>query len=119
MPNYRGSCHCGAVKFSFSMAEEITSGLSCNCSYCERRAAIMLNPPLADAELERTIEGNALSCYQFGNKVAKHYFCNQCGNYTFHETMRKPGYFRVNLGCVDGVESFELDREVFNGKELL
>ncbi len=64
-------------------------------------------------------KSNALSSYQFGNKVAKHYFCNQCGNYTFHETMRKPGYFRVNLGCVDGVESFELDREVFNGKELL
>ena len=119
MPEYQGSCHCGAVTFAFSTAEEITSGLSCTCSYCARRAAIMLNPPVADAELKREIKGDSLSCYQFGNKVAKHYYCNQCGNYTFHETMRKPGYFRVNLGCVEGIDSFELEREVFDGKELL
>jgi len=119
MTDYQGSCHCGAVTFTFSTDGEITSGLSCNCSYCARRAAIMLNPPIADADLHREIKGDALSCYQFGEKVAKHYYCNQCGNYTFHETMRKPGYFRVNLGCVDGIDSFELDREVFNGKELL
>ena len=51
MPEYKGSCHCGAVSFSFA-SDPITSGLSCNCSYCERRAAIMLNPPLADADSE-------------------------------------------------------------------
>ena len=118
MPEYKGSCHCGAVSFSFA-SDPITSGLSCNCSYCERRAAIMLNPPLADAELKREIKEGALSCYQFGNKVAKHYFCKKCGNYTFHETMRKPGYYRVNLGCVEGINSFELERGVFNGRDLL
>jgi len=118
MPHYQGSCHCGAVTFSFD-ADEITSGLSCNCSYCERRAAIMLNPPLADANLKREIDGDALSCYQFGNQAAKHYYCSRCGIYTFHESSRKPGYFRVNLGAVDGVDSFGLEREVFNGRELL
>jgi len=118
MPQYQGSCHCGAVSFSFE-SEEITSGLSCNCSYCERRAAIMLNPPLPDNELTREVDGDALSCYQFGNKAASHYYCNRCGIYTFHESSRKPGYYRVNLGCVDGVDSFALEREVFNGRELL
>jgi hypothetical protein len=33
--------------------------------------------------------------------------------------MRKPGYFRVNLGCVEGVDSFEIERDVYNGRELL
>ena len=118
MPHYTGSCHCGAVKFEFD-ADEITQGLSCNCSFCERRAAIMLNPPVADADLEPTVDGDALSCYQFVNKVARHYFCNRCGIYTVHEAMRKPGWFRVNLGAVDGIDSFSLSREVFNGRELL
>lgn len=118
MPAYTGSCHCGAITFSFE-SETITQGLSCNCSFCERRAAIMLNPPLPDVELKREVKGGALSCYQFGAKKAKHYFCNNCGIYTFHESSRKPGYFRVNLGCVDGVDSFGLEREVFNGRELL
>jgi len=79
----------------------------------------MLNPPLADADLKREVDGDVLSCYQFGAKNAKHYFCNNCGIYTFHESSRKPGYFRVNLGAVDGVDSFSLEREVFNGRELL
>ena len=118
MPAYQGSCHCGAIRFSF-IAEEITAGLSCNCSFCERRAAIMLNPPITDAELKREVDGDALSCYRFGAKNAKHYFCNRCGIYTFHESSRKPGYFRVNLGCVEGVDSFSLHRDVFNGRELL
>ena len=118
MPQFNGSCHCGSIKFSFE-SDEISGGLSCNCSYCERRAAVMSNPPVADADLKREIDGDALSCYQFGDKVAKHYFCNRCGNYTFHETMRKPGYFRVNLGCVEGVDSFEIERDVYNGRELL
>jgi len=61
----------------------------------------------------------ALGLYQFGVKTAKHYFCKKCGIYPFHETARKPGYFRVNLGCVEGVDPFLLEFEVFDGKRLL
>ena len=37
---YHGSCHCGAVSFTFG-AEEITGGRRCNCSICLRRGAVM------------------------------------------------------------------------------
>ena len=79
----------------------------------------MLPFMLAPEQLEIEVSGDALSCYQFGGKVAKHYFCNKCGIYPFHETMRKPGHYRVNLGCVDEIDSFTLPRTVFNGRELL
>ena len=79
----------------------------------------MLPFMLAPEQLEIEVTGDALSCYQFGNKVAKHYFCNKCGIYTFHETMRKPGHYRVNLGCIDEIDSFTLPRTVFNGRDLL
>lgn len=60
-----------------------------------------------------------LGLYQFGIKTAKHYFCKKCGIYPFHETARKPGHFRVNLGCLDDIDTFSLEADVFDGKHLL
>jgi len=60
-----------------------------------------------------------LGLYQFGIKTAKHYFCKECGIYTFHETARVPGHYRVNLGCIEGVDSFALEADIFDGKHLL
>ncbi len=60
-----------------------------------------------------------LGLYQFGNKTARHYFCKRCGIYTFHETSRKPGHYRANLGCVEGVDSYALEFDVFDGRHLL
>ncbi len=70
-------------------------------------------------KLKMEVEEGALGLYQFGLKTAKHYFCNRCGIYTFHETARKPGHFRVNLGCLDEVDTFSLESDLFDGKHLL
>jgi hypothetical protein len=115
---YKGSCHCGAVRFAFD-GEEITSGLRCTCSICSRKGALMLNDYIPEAELEIDADEGALGLYQFGARTARHFFCTHCGIYTFHETARKPGHYRVNLGCVDGVDTFALPVEVFDGKHLL
>ena len=56
-----------------------------------------------------------LSAYDFGTKVAKHYFCNRCGIYTFHQTKLRPGYYRVNLGCIKGINSTKLPYTIYDG----
>ena len=73
---------------------------------------------LAPEQLDIIADADALGLYQFGTKVAKHFFCKECGIYPFHETMRQPGHFRVNLGCVDDVDTFTLPVEIFDGKSL-
>ncbi len=35
---YEGSCHCGAISFSYG-GEEISAGLGCSCSICARKGA--------------------------------------------------------------------------------
>jgi len=40
MSEYQGSCHCGAVRFSYE-GEPIERGLRCNCSICARKGAMM------------------------------------------------------------------------------
>lgn len=37
MQPYKGSCHCGAIQFSFE-AEPFTHGVRCNCSFCSKEA---------------------------------------------------------------------------------
>ena len=64
-------------------------------------------------------EDGALGLYQFGLRTATHYFCKHCGIYTFHETARKQGHYRANLGCVEGIDPFSLEADVFDGKHLL
>jgi len=70
-------------------------------------------------QLKYEAEDGALGLYQFGQKTAKHYFCKNCGIYTFHETARKPGHFRVNIGCLEGVDPLSLEVDVFDGRHLL
>lgn len=115
---YHGSCHCGAVQFEFETAP-ITRGVRCNCSICARKGAMMSANPVPPEKFVITARDEALGLYQFGAKTAKHYFCKQCGIYTFHETARMPGHFRANLGCVDGIDTFALGADVFDGKHLL
>jgi hypothetical protein len=114
----KGSCHCGAIKFSY-IGEAITRGLRCNCSLCSRKGAMMSSEIIAPENLTIKAKDGALGLYQFGIKTARHFFCKECGIYPFHETARKPGHFRVNLGCVEGIDTFALEYDVFDGKHLL
>lgn len=114
---YSGSCHCGKISFPFEQ-EKIESGLRCNCSICKRKGAVMSAFTLAPEELTINEKEDSLSLYQFDTKIAKHFFCKNCGIYPFHETVRMPGNYRVNLGCVDSVDTEELSIDVFDGKNL-
>lgn len=117
MKTYQGSCHCGAIKYAFEH-EDINFGVRCNCSICRRKGAMMSDFVIAKDDLKIEAEPDALGLYQFDNKLAKHYFCKTCGIYPFHETFRNPGHYRVNLGCIDDLDTFELDFRVFDGKSL-
>lgn len=78
----------------------------------------MSSDMIASEELEISSDLELLSMYQFGTNIAKHYFCKTCGIYPFHETMRKPGFYRVNLACIDNIDLDSLQVETFNGKAL-
>ena len=115
---YQGSCHCGAIRFEFTTVPLI-KGLRCNCSICSRKGAMMTPEAIAPEKFIIQAKDGALGVYQFGAKTAKHYFCRECGIYPFHETARMPGHFRANLGCVEGIDTFALEVDVFDGKHLL
>ena len=116
--HYEGSCHCGAVKFAYE-GEEITQGLRCSCSICRRKGAMMSTETIPLEVLHIKAKSEDLGLYQFGSAVAKHYFCRRCGIYTHNEMLRFPGHCRVNLGCIDELDTSEFEVTLFDGKNLL
>lgn len=114
LKSYKGSCHCGAVKFEIQTT--LAPALRCNCSLCIRKGTVMaaVNP-----EHFRLLSGeDSLALYQFNTHVAKHYFCKVCGIYTFHRPRTIPTIYRVNVGCLEGVDPLSLEVGLNDGASL-
>lgn len=100
MQRYQGSCHCGGVTFTAKLALDYSA--RCDCSMCRRRGAIMLR--CAQGDLNILSGAEMLTEYRFNTNVAVHYFCQQCGIYTFHKMRKFPDKYAVNAGCLDGFD---------------
>jgi hypothetical protein len=109
---YSGRCHCGAVRFTFT-SEPITAALRCNCSICIRKGALMSTQYF---KLD-TLEGlDALNVYRWGDRLVNNWFCPTCGVYPFHNVTTDSEKFRVNLGCIDGLDHYALPVTIVDGK---
>ena len=114
MKSYSGSCHCGTVRFE--VRTTLSPATRCNCSLCRRKGAVMANVTAGDFRL--LAGADALSLYQWNTKVAKHYFCRHCGIYPFHRPRMKPEIYRVNVGCLEGVDPWALEVAAQDGAGL-
>ena len=54
--HYQGSCHCGAIKFSYD-GEAIEKAVRCTCSICSRKGAMMSSEAIPKENLKIDVEG--------------------------------------------------------------
>jgi hypothetical protein len=114
---YTGSCHCGRVHFCFR-GPAISGGCRCNCSICTNKGALMSSSYVAPDDLIKLEGTGFLTKYQFGDHLVNHYFCRVCGIHPFHEAVDNPGHYRINLGCVKGVDLDSLDIVWIDGRSF-
>ena len=95
-------CHCGSVEAEINVDGDLEKIVKCNCSLCKRRGAVM--SMVKNEDFKITKGEDKLKLYQFHTKVAKHYFCSECGIYTHHNPRSNPAMTGFNLGCVDEVD---------------
>jgi hypothetical protein len=125
MTTYRGSCHCGRVRFEVDA--EIDHVRVCDCSVCHRRGALNFRVPKQALRLLSPWED--LSLYQWGTKTAKDYFCPVCGILPFrrpsdptpHELTEGVVPFdgwAVNVRCLEGVDGESLPTKKIHGRRI-
>lgn len=106
---YRGSCHCGAVRFEADL-DLSQSSYRCNCSICRRTR---FWPAVATPEGFRLLSGESeLTRYLFNTRKNHHYFCKHCGVRCFGVGNDTPigSMYGVNLGCLEDVTDADLSR---------
>jgi hypothetical protein len=112
---YRGSCHCGNVKYDVELD---LSGpmLACNCSMCGRTGSLMTFVP---ADKFKLVSGEeSLSDYQFNKKQIHHLFCSNCGVRSFARGVGPGGaaMCMINARCLEGVDPLSLEVKAYDGK---
>lgn len=106
LPTHRASCHCGAVELVLDLPDGIVNPRRCDCSICRRKGAIVASVRLSGI---RVVKGaDILRLYQFNTSTAKHYFCSICGIYTHHQRRSNPQEYGFNVGCLEGVNPFDI-----------
>jgi hypothetical protein len=107
LAKHRASCHCGGVVLELDLPDGIVDPRRCDCSMCRRRGAIVASVPLSGLKLLQGAE--ILRLYQFNTRTAQHYFCSVCGIYTHHQRRSNPHLYGYNVGCLEGVNPFDLE----------
>jgi hypothetical protein len=113
---YKGSCHCGKV--AFEVDSELSGAISCNCSICSRKGALLWAVP-RDALRLRTAEGS-LGTYRFNKNVIEHRFCRTCSVHPFAEdaapTGERSAY--INIRCLEGLDLASVPIQEFDGRSM-
>ncbi|WP_137939005.1 GFA family protein [Chitinivorax sp. B] len=107
LKTYRGSCHCGAVKFEANL-DLTQNSYRCNCSICRRTR---FWPAVAIPDGFRLLSGEQdMTEYRFNTLKNQHFFCKHCGVRAFGIGNDTPigKMYGVNIGCLEDISEEEL-----------
>jgi hypothetical protein len=113
---YHGGCHCQKIRFSIELNQAIEACelTACNCSICEKTGYLHLI--IAKSQFHLNSEWHLLRNYQFNKKIAKHYFCKNCGIKSFYQPRSHPDCWSVNVRCLDNYATLDFQIKHFEGK---
>ena len=111
---YRGSCHCGQVRFEVTM--DLDHVRVCDCSLCRKRGA--LNHRVEQEDFHPLTSLDEMTLYQWHTKTAKDYFCPKCGMLPFRRPRTAPHMWTINVRCIDDVDLDTLPVRHVKGSRL-
>lgn len=105
MQEYVGSCHCGAIGFSYCTALNVPewSIRACQCSFCRAHGARTTSDPDGNVRFSVRVPGLP-GLYRFGQSVTDFLVCSRCGVYIGALIDTPKGkYGIVNVNALDPV----------------
>jgi hypothetical protein len=112
MTTYRGSCHCGAMRYEAD--GELDAVELCNCTLCSRTG--YLHWYVVPERFRLLTSPDAYATYVWGTGVARHYFCKTCGVSPFRRARSNPNEIDVNVRCLEGVDLEAIPVKRFDGR---
>jgi hypothetical protein len=112
---HAGSCHCGAVRFEVEI--DASGGSRCNCSICAKLGAT--GGRVKPAAFKLVTGEGSLGAYEWGHKIAKRFFCKNCGVYLYgsgHLAQLGGDFVSVNLNCLDDAELAQVKIVYWDGR---
>jgi hypothetical protein len=125
LTNYRGSGHCGRVRFE--VEADLDHVRVCDCSICTKRGA--LNHRVLRESLRLLTPWEDLAVYEWGSRTAKDYFCPKCGILPFRrpsdptpqelrEGVKPFDGWAVNVRCLEGVDLGAIPVKRIHGRRI-
>ena len=111
---HHGSCHCGAVKFSVLI--DASNGTRCNCTICTKLSILGGRGKVGSIEVTGA---ENLASYEWGQKVAKRYFCKTCGVHLYgigHLAELGGDFLSINLNALDDIDPNRLPVMHWDGR---
>ena len=113
---YKGSCHCGNI--AFEIEGDLDQVVSCNCSICSRKGALLWAVPRT--ALRMLSSGQGVGRYMFNNHVIEHRFCQTCGIHPYAEDAgskdERSAY--INVRCLEGIDPAAFPVFNFDGRSM-
>ena len=113
MPDMKGGCLCGAVRFTANAAPEFVA--LCHCIDCQKHTgsafAIGIRLPKTALQLHGTVKTFS-SLGDSGNPILR-YFCPECGSSIYDEPTARPGKSNLNAGTLDDPSSVTPTLEIW------
>ena len=112
-----GKCACGSVNYKIKDKPLFTQACHCNNCKISTGSSFVIHTMIFedDFELNGNVESTLLPTGS--GKGYRAYFCNNCGIYTHHNPRSNPSLTGFNLGCLDEIDTFELnDIQINDGK---
>ncbi|KAJ5961318.1 uncharacterized protein N7479_008468 [Penicillium vulpinum] len=118
--SHSGNCHCGAVRFNFTLSPPLHEypTNSCNCSICTKNGYLLVYPFTKDFTIEKG-EG-ALKDYCFAEHKSKHQFCGECGSSCFIRLLEEgaPPITVVNVRLLRDFDIEKLNINKVDGRSV-
>ncbi|MDG1861610.1 MAG: GFA family protein [Yoonia sp.] len=110
-----GSCHCGAVTFTFDGRP--TRLVQCNCSICRRLSPLWAHGP--EGKITVYAAPDATIAYVWGDKGLAFHTCKTCGCTTHWAGLEEtsPKNMAANMRMCDPKEIRDIPVRLFDGAE--
>lgn len=104
----RGSCLCGAVRFSIRAAGNSVG--ACHCSMCRKWGGGPLFAVECGSDLQ--LEGGDEVSVFSSSDWAERGFCRTCGSHLFYR-LKEGGHYAIPVGLLEDSEGLNFDHQIF------